>query len=74
MTHQAIHLGLHVVHEKFQKLYQELHKVQNLYQDIVRQGGQDSDTGQRVKQQMEKGKSGNKSLLATLEHITQSNV
>jgi len=55
MTHQAIQLGMHVAQEKFVKLNQELHRTQGMYQDLVAQGGQDSEPGLKVKEQMEKG-------------------
>ena len=47
--------GMHVVLERLMKLNQELHRIQAIYQDVVRQGGEDSNTGVRIKQQMEKG-------------------
>ena len=47
--------GIHVVLERFMKLNQELHRVQAVYQDIMRQGGEASDPGRRIKEQMEKG-------------------
>ena len=56
MTHHCIHLGLHVVNEKFLKLNQELHRIQGLYSDILQGGGESSDMGARIKEQMEKGK------------------
>ena len=46
---------MHVVLERLMKLNQELHRIQAIYQDVVRQGGEDSNTGVRIKQQMEKG-------------------
>ncbi len=55
MTHRCLHLGFHVVYERFMKLNQELHRVQALYQDVVRQGGEGTNPGMRIKQQMEKG-------------------
>lgn len=52
----SITLGIHVVLERFMKLNQELHRVQAVYQDILRQGGESSNPGMRIKEQMEKGK------------------
>jgi ubiquitin conjugation factor E4 A len=55
MGHYSLHLGFHTAHERFMKLNQDLHRVQQVYSDIVRQGGETSDPGIRIKEQMEKG-------------------
>ena len=55
LTHTAINVGMHVTQEKFLKLNQELHRIQNLHNDVVAQGAEDSAPGLRIKDQMEKG-------------------
>ena len=40
---------------RFIKLNQNLHRIQTVYRDIVGGGAQDSDVGQNMKEQMEKG-------------------
>ena len=55
MCHYCLHLGFHTVHERFLKLNQDLHRIQSVYTDIVSQGGENSDTGVRIKEQMETG-------------------
>ena len=54
MTHFAIKLGFHVVHERFLKLNQELARIQRAYQDIVRAGQEGSEIGVKIKDLMEK--------------------
>ena len=55
LAHVSLNLGFHVVSEKFLKRNQDLHRVQSLFQEIASQGGDTSDAGQRIKDQMEKG-------------------
>ena len=40
---------------RFLKLNQNLHRIQTVFRDIVGGGAQDSELGQRMKEQMEKG-------------------
>lgn len=57
LTHQALRVGFHAVHEKLVKLNQDLHRVQRLYQEVRAQAGSDQDDlVQSIKVQMEKGK------------------
>ncbi len=56
MTHYCLSLGFHVVNERFMRLNQDLHRIQEVYQDIVRQGVENSTAGQRIKEEMEKCK------------------
>ncbi|PVD37577.1 hypothetical protein C0Q70_00173 [Pomacea canaliculata] len=56
LTHQALRVGFHAVHEKLVKLNQDLHRVQRLYQEVRAQAGSDQDDlVQSIKVQMEKG-------------------
>lgn len=57
LCHQAINQGFHCVHEKFIKLNQELHRIQQAYQSIQSQGiNMDDPRVSTIKLQMEKGK------------------
>ena len=55
MTHQCVHLGFHVVNEKMMKQNQHLHRIQQLYREIQAQGAENTEPGQRVAKEMEKG-------------------
>ncbi|XP_052772600.1 ubiquitin conjugation factor E4 A-like isoform X2 [Mya arenaria] len=56
LTHQAINQGFHAVHEKFLKMNQELHQIQQAYDALRAQGaGQDDVNVTRYKAFMEKG-------------------
>ena len=55
MTHQCMHLGMHVLIEKFMKRNQDLHQVERIYREINQQGGQDSEAGQRIRERMDRG-------------------
>lgn len=56
LTHQAVRIGFHAVHDKLVKLNQDLHRVQRLYQDARGQAASDEDEPVRsIKIQMEKG-------------------
>jgi ubiquitin conjugation factor E4 A len=54
MTHYCLRLGFRVMHERLVKLNQEVHRIQQVYQDIAQQGGE-PETIDRLKENMEKG-------------------
>lgn len=55
MTHYCFKLGFCVLQERLMSLNQDLTHMQRLYQDVVGQDGGTSETGQQIKQEMEKG-------------------
>ena len=56
MCHQAINQGFHTIHSKFLKINQELHRIQQVYQDLRTQYmNDDVEPVRSFKQQMEKG-------------------
>lgn len=55
MTHFTLHLGFHVAHERVIKLNQELYRVQNAYRNMAAQGMENSEHGQRLRENMEMG-------------------
>ncbi|XP_035212964.1 ubiquitin conjugation factor E4 A-like [Stegodyphus dumicola] len=54
-THYALRIGFHVINERMVKLNQELVRIQRLYEETRAQGGESSEVGQRIKENMEKG-------------------
>ena len=57
LCHQAINQGFHVVHEKFMKINQELHRIQRSYQNMRSQVASDEVEPLRtIKIHMEKGR------------------
>lgn len=54
MTHYCFKLGFCVLQERLMSLNQDLTHMQRLYQDVVGQDGGSSETGQQIKQEMEK--------------------
>ena len=52
LTHSALNLGVHVVGERLLRLNQDLHRIETVWQDVVRQGVQNSEPGQRIREQM----------------------
>lgn len=55
MTHYCLHIGFRVLHERLVKLNQEVHRIQQVYQDIARQSLGGSDAVDRLKEDMERG-------------------
>ena len=56
LCHQAINQGFHTIHEKFLKINQELHRIQQTYQNLRSQyPNDDVEPVRTFKQQMEKG-------------------
>ena len=55
LSHFCFHIGFEVVNDRFVRINQALHRIQSIYQDIARQGGERSDAGLKIKEQMEKG-------------------
>ncbi|XP_046576120.1 LOW QUALITY PROTEIN: ubiquitin conjugation factor E4 A-like [Haliotis rubra] len=56
LTQQVLNLGFHMVHDKFLKLNQDLHRVQRVYNDMRGQAPDEEQEPMRsVKAQMEKG-------------------
>lgn len=56
MTHQCIHVGFHMVHEKYLRLNRDLHRTQRLYADARAQAGDEAEPVRNIKRQMEQGK------------------
>jgi ubiquitin conjugation factor E4 A len=54
MTHSCLSLGFRTLHERLVKLNQDLHRVQQVYQELMEQGTALSDTAQRLKQDMDR--------------------
>jgi ubiquitin conjugation factor E4 A len=55
LAHDCLHIGFEVASDRFTRINQMLHRIQSIYQDIGRQGGEQSEVGLRIKDQMEKG-------------------
>ncbi|XP_071105758.1 ubiquitin conjugation factor E4 A-like [Haliotis cracherodii] len=56
LTQQCLNMGFHMVHDKFLKLNQDLHRVQRVYNDMRGQAPDEEQEPMRsVKAQMEKG-------------------
>lgn len=57
VTHRILNLGFNPIVEKFMRLNQELARTQRLYEDAVRQAGENSQSVQPIKERMEHGMS-----------------
>jgi len=56
MTHYCLNLGYRMLHERLVKLNQDLHRIQQVYQDMIQQAGTGgSEQTQRIKEDMERG-------------------
>jgi len=55
MTHYTLGLGFRVLHERLLQLNRELRRIQEVFNDISRQGAADSEPAQRLKDDMERG-------------------
>ena len=56
LCHLAINQGFHMIHGKFLKINQELHRIQQIYQDLRHQyPNDDVEPVRTFKKQMEKG-------------------
>ncbi|XP_013398421.1 ubiquitin conjugation factor E4 A [Lingula anatina] len=54
MTHYCLHLGIHVIHEKFMRLNQEMGQLEGAYRDLVNSGAEGSAIGRQLKDRFEK--------------------
>jgi len=56
MAHYTLSIGFRVLHERLVQLNRELHRVQDVYRDVIQQGAADSEPAQRLKDDMERSR------------------
>ncbi|XP_077524985.1 ubiquitination factor E4A isoform X2 [Amblyomma americanum] len=64
--HRVLSLGFRVVHERLARLSQDLNRVRRVYEETRAQGGETSEVGRRLQENMEKGMTRFLSLKAAL--------
>ncbi|KAH6929903.1 hypothetical protein HPB50_006624 [Hyalomma asiaticum] len=64
--HRVLSLGFRVVHERLARLSQDLNRVRRVYEETRAQGGESSEVGRRLQENMEKGMTRFLSLKAVL--------
>lgn len=64
--HRVLSLGFRVVHDRLARLSQDLNRVRRVYEETRAQGGENSEVGRRLQENMEKGMTRFLSLKAAL--------